>query len=891
MWFSQNASGHTYKTTWLDENQTHRSVISYGYNLGPGIHFYNYPLLPDTQIGKHTVSPQSKQVAIASYSQQGELSIEPLLSSNYEDHYDWSHPTIAKGNGVLYFVWHSPIDTLPSSFQFYGQDVNFKDQKDSTFHLQIIKTDLRLNILASKRYQWHNESRHRFYIEAVEVDGNDRLQMSFRRHPILGWHDSIRIDSFWLRHRSNQYQRNILRITPDLAVDTLVMFERFFSTDGTNKRIYASSFSFGLNVSPVEKKGTYDYVYQISYLNDDLSVNNIGTLETNLISTFTGLHTKSLDFDGKIYFFGIVPDDVNSAVLGNKVYPIDTNNPLTGILFSVDSLGVVNELSKTYQNLLYSSLAATETHFWLKILSADSFSLDDSTFSRPAPHHNGKLSRTHYIAYDKSGRKKRLLEGPGGSWLSTRSSLIVKDNLIYDNNGYHNEFVLDSIPYGKQGATPVAVNLMHTQLRFFDPPKERPHFQIEQVSCNRVKVSHTRTDAEHYTLLVSTDTIRKWPRDGANYSFSYDYLKAHPIGNKVKVLHQGYDTAFFVSNLVAGRRYFFAMIPGNGPAGNTVYNRDSIDTLSLYIPPSIWQDSLLVSPSRDTAVCAYDSLLIKGLSPFPIRWMDRKTDTVRKLAENGDFYFTCKDRGDCVLSSDTVALGFYKVPIISSLSAISPMPYCEGDTVDIKAVSDGSYLWEDGSTNTTYRVTKTGKYLLQSYGAVGCKTSKEIDITFHDFPRFRFSVDSVVGYNGSVQVPYITNADSLSWHYSDSAFTQAPIVAEGDYLLKVYAYSAEGCFVNDSIQVRNYDVMESIFPNAFTPNNDGLNDVWYFIHPDTVGTLTIFDRWGAVVFHGNNYWDGKKLGQVLPTGAYEYVFRFNENDVSERIEGTVNLLR
>ena len=74
---------------------------------------------------------------------------------------------------------------------------------------------------------------------------------------------------------------------------------------------------------------------------------------------------------------------------------------------------------------------------------------------------------------------------------------------------------------------------------------------------------------------------------------------------------------------------------------------------------------------------------------------------------------------------------------------------------------------------------------------------------------------------------------------------------------------------------------------AFSPNGDGINDHWRIgeieHHPDN--TVTVFDRWGSIIFQANGYnnenivWDGTGNsgrifgGRVVPTGTYFYSIR------------------
>jgi gliding motility-associated-like protein len=79
---------------------------------------------------------------------------------------------------------------------------------------------------------------------------------------------------------------------------------------------------------------------------------------------------------------------------------------------------------------------------------------------------------------------------------------------------------------------------------------------------------------------------------------------------------------------------------------------------------------------------------------------------------------------------------------------------------------------------------------------------------------------------------------------------------------------------------------ELLIPNIFTPNGDGLNDVWEFQNVNNRSLkVDIYNRWGAVIanWKGNQPWDGENV----PSGVYYYIIETEE----ETYRGTVSLVR
>lgn len=85
-------------------------------------------------------------------------------------------------------------------------------------------------------------------------------------------------------------------------------------------------------------------------------------------------------------------------------------------------------------------------------------------------------------------------------------------------------------------------------------------------------------------------------------------------------------------------------------------------------------------------------------------------------------------------------------------------------------------------------------------------------------------------------------------------------------------------------------------PNAFTPNDDGVNDVYYI--PDANFTrfeFSVYDRWGNRVFYSDSpsfRWNGDAGGRRLPSGVYVYVLVASTTKKADiKRSGTITIVR
>ena len=154
----------------------------------------------------------------------------------------------------------------------------------------------------------------------------------------------------------------------------------------------------------------------------------------------------------------------------------------------------------------------------------------------------------------------------------------------------------------------------------------------------------------------------------------------------------------------------------------------------------------------------------------------------------------------------------------------------------------------------------------------------------------------------------VTGNDVLAWNWSppnlvDCSTCASPLATPGvqtSYIVTVK--NNYGCMAADTVVVKLFcEEATALIPNAFSPNEDGLNDLFSVtLTGSFIKHLQIFSRWGQLVFERSNFnsadqsgaWDGTIKGVPAPAGAYVYLIETQcaTGEILTR-KGTVMLVR
>lgn len=219
-----------------------------------------------------------------------------------------------------------------------------------------------------------------------------------------------------------------------------------------------------------------------------------------------------------------------------------------------------------------------------------------------------------------------------------------------------------------------------------------------------------------------------------------------------------------------------------------------------------------------------------------------------------------------------------------------------------------NWFWNfgDGSfgivPSPTHRYNSSGAYRTQTWAIAdnGC-SSDTLILNVRISQAFAFAGnDTIVSEND----PFLLQGDgngSFSWFPSqglDDATIQKPTaVLNNDQRYIVTVTSPEGCVATDTVNIIVFKGSAIYVPNAFTPNNDGRNDLFKpkYVGIKTLEYFTVFDRWGNMIFKTSDLsigWDGTYKGRPAINGTY--VWMLNAVDfINKKIQkkGTVTIIK
>lgn len=243
---------------------------------------------------------------------------------------------------------------------------------------------------------------------------------------------------------------------------------------------------------------------------------------------------------------------------------------------------------------------------------------------------------------------------------------------------------------------------------------------------------------------------------------------------------------------------------------------------------------------------------------------------------------------------------------LPQLTTPDTIAICSGQSATLTAATNDVVFWTTSGVAVLPQVqpTVTTTYTATTTNVYGCTATANLTVKVVKLKLSLIASDTAItqGMSVSLNTSANTNYTVNAWTPADlfpSQNNYAQVVSPMSRVrIDVYATTPEGCPDSASIAVSVYPSINNVvIPSAFTPNGDGINDMF---GPTFSGTFKviefrIFNRWGQEIFNGNSQnvkWDGNQDGSPAAVGVYHYLIHLEGQDQSRVLrKGDVALIR
>jgi gliding motility-associated-like protein len=279
---------------------------------------------------------------------------------------------------------------------------------------------------------------------------------------------------------------------------------------------------------------------------------------------------------------------------------------------------------------------------------------------------------------------------------------------------------------------------------------------------------------------------------------------------------------------------------------------------------------------------------------------------------------TATTQAGCVKAlTDTLRVLRTPDPQISSVNSI-----CVNGTIDFQgnlAIPDTAISWNwdlgngQGSTQqqTSGTYNTAGKYTvrLQAANSLGCKDTTSETIVVNPPPSIKVNGDTVLMVGSGINIPMLYSSGVVSYNWTPATNLSCTDCAspyanpQFTTTYQVTVTDSNDCSSSRYVTLITLCNNKNFFiPNTFSPNGDGVNDVFYprGTGIDRIQAMRIFDRWGEPVFEKRFFpandptsgWDGTYKGKPANSDTYIYMIDIIcENATIITYKGNVTLIR
>ncbi|MGB1037551.1 MAG: PKD domain-containing protein [Bacteroidia bacterium] len=297
-----------------------------------------------------------------------------------------------------------------------------------------------------------------------------------------------------------------------------------------------------------------------------------------------------------------------------------------------------------------------------------------------------------------------------------------------------------------------------------------------------------------------------------------------------------------------------------------------------------YKDTVVVIPQPNNTISGLDSRYCEGDDPVQLTtsmaggtWISSKinintgTFDPTTLGENVVQYVVdvdgCKDTAE-------VTTRVFPLPVFDMLDDTT---VCVGESIRLEVTKDtASILWSTGAMDSFINVSTGGEVWVEKR-VNGCSHRETINVNQITAPYVNLGSDSLLCGDGVVYVNIGAAEGVYVWNDGYSGGGVREITESGTY--SVTATNKCGS-ASDEVTLEFLPYVCDIFiPSAFSPNGDGLNDIFQPSGNVDITSMEVYSRWGELLYSSDNSadgfgWDGMYQGKMCHGGNYFFLIRY-----------------
>jgi gliding motility-associated-like protein len=254
---------------------------------------------------------------------------------------------------------------------------------------------------------------------------------------------------------------------------------------------------------------------------------------------------------------------------------------------------------------------------------------------------------------------------------------------------------------------------------------------------------------------------------------------------------------------------------------------------------------------------------------------------------------------DGCIKTDLIQINFIDPPIIS-ISNQSPI--CPNANTFISASGADRYRWDSGVIADSILVSSPSDFEISLEGFIGeCSADATFNIPVYPISEFSLGPDILLEFPDAIEFSPTPSFDQIEFISDfilncDNCEEVKVDVQSSGVIIGKYT-DDNGCRYHDTLRIDlNLDCNRIFIPNAFSPNDDEINETFCFYSECAENIdLKIYNRLGTLVYQSEDpklCWDGLYKGERVRQDYYFYILNVGFNDGSSKnIKGYFTLLR